>query len=344
MKTNKFFATAIAVLTLVGFMACEPKNPAEKPNNPNDSTIVVPNDSTIVVPNDSTNQPNDSVPVVQQLELSETSITLKVGEEHQLTANVEVESWASTNEEIAMVYKGLVIALKEGNAIISATAAGVTKTCVVIVEADQTQGNTGGTLKGSQFWPIAIDGTTADANASKLVGDFRPDDVGKFLYVWEGTYVANDNPTGLNFHGNTDGYTALTVAAGWSGCGYCLTESDGGKTWEAAEALRAAIVASPDDYYLHMALKSTDKASHCFYIFGSEATKFVIGSTAVYDGPLYEDFTRNGEWAEFDIPMSRFATALATTTCAAGVNVFVALTEGIPGAQLNLDAVYFYKK
>ena len=308
MKTNKFFATALAVLALAGFTACDQPTPTEP------------------------------------LELTETSVTLKVGETHQLTANVAVESWTSSNEAVATVADGLVTAVSAGNAIISATAAGVTKTCVVLVEADQTQGG-GATLKGSQFWPIAIDGTTADANASKIVGDFRPDDVGKFLYVWDATYVANENPTGLNFHGNTDGFTALTVSTlGWAGCGYCLTETDASKAWEAAEALRAAIVASPDDYYLHMALKSTDKASHCFYIFGSEATKFVIGSTAVYDGPLYEDFTRNGEWAEFDIPMSRFATALATTTCAAGVNVFVALTEGTAGAQLNLDAVYFYKK
>ena len=308
MKTNKFFATALAVLALAGFTACDQPTPTEP------------------------------------LELTESSVTLKVGETHQLTANVAVESWTSSNEAVATVADGLITAVSAGNAIISATAAGVTKTCVVLVEADQTQGG-GATLKGSQFWPIAIDGTTADANASKLVGDFRPDDVGKFLYVWDATYVANENPTGLNFHGNTDGFTALTVSTlGWAGCGYCLTETDASKAWEAAEALRAAIVASPDDYYLHMALKSTDKASHCFYIFGSEATKFVIGSTAVYDGPLYEDFTRNGEWAEFDIPMSRFATALATTTCAAGVNVFVALTEGTAGAQLNMDAVYFYKK
>lgn len=308
MKTNKFFATALAVLALAGFTACDQPTPTEP------------------------------------LELTEISVTLKVGETHQLTANVAVESWTSSNEAVATVADGLVTAVSAGNAIISATAAGVTKACVVLVEADQTQGG-GATLKGSQFWPIAIDGTTADANASKIAGDFRPDDVGKFLYVWDATYVANDNPTGLNFHGNTDGFTALTVSTlGWAGCGYCLTETDASKAWEAAEALRAAIVASPDDYFLHMALKSTDKASHCFYIFGSEATKFVIGSTAVYDGPLYEDFTRNGEWAEFDIPMSRFATALATTTCAAGVNVFVALTEGTAGAQLNLDAVYFYKK
>ena len=308
MKTNKFFATALAVLALVGFTACEQKNPAEP------------------------------------LELTESSITIKVGETHQLEANVAVESWTSSNEDVATVADGLVTAKSAGNAIISATAAGVTKTCVVLVEADQTQGGAAA-LKGSQFWPIAIDGATADANASKLVADFRPDDIGKFLYVWDATYVANDNPTGLNFHGNTEGFTALTVSTlGWAGCGYCLTESDGGKTWEAAEALRAAIVANPDDYYLHIALKSTDKASHCFYVLGSEATKFVLGEKSVYDGPIYKDFTRNGEWAEFDIPMAQYAAALAGHTVTAGVNVFVALSEGVAGAQLNMDAIYFYKK
>ena len=114
MKTNKFFATALAVLALAGFTACDQPTPTEP------------------------------------LELTETSVTMKVGETHQLVANVAVESWTSSNEAVATVADGLVTAVSAGNAIISATAAGVTKTCVVLVEADQTQGG-GATLKGSQF-------------------------------------------------------------------------------------------------------------------------------------------------------------------------------------------------
>jgi LPXTG-motif cell wall-anchored protein len=91
MKTNKFFATALAVLALVGLTACEQKNP------------------------------------VETLELTETSITLKVGDTHQLTANVAVESWTSSNPAVAAVSNGLVVAVAEGTAIVSATAAGVTK-------------------------------------------------------------------------------------------------------------------------------------------------------------------------------------------------------------------------
>lgn len=325
MKTNKFFATAFAVLALVGFAACEgEKNPVDEPKE------------------------------VTNLTLDQTSLTLEIGATATLVATVEpadaeaTVAWVSQNPEVATVENGVVTALSAGNTIIVATAGSKTASCLVVVSKKEEPGTDPGQkgqLKGSQFWPIAIDGTTADANASKLVADFRPDDVGKFLYIWENTYAANENPTGLNFHGNTEGFTALTVGSvGWSGCGYCLTESDGSKAWEAAEALRAAIVASPDDYFLHIAIKSTDNASHCFYVLGSEATKFVLGSKSVYDGPLYKDFTRNGEWAEFDIPMAQYASALATTTCAAGVNVFVALSEGTAGAQLNMDAVYFYKK
>ena len=322
MKTNKFFSAVFAALALVGFTACEPKP-----------------------------TPDEVVSVV----LDQTALTLEVGATATLVATVDpagaTVEWASQDPTVASVADGVVTGLAAGNTIIVASAGGKMASCIVKVNAagtpgtgDNPGGGTAGALKGSQFWPIAIDGTTADANASKLVADFRPDDVGKFLYIWEATYTANENPTGLNFHGNTEGYTALLVAAGWSGCGYCLTESDGGKTWEAAEALRAAIVASPDDYFLHMAVKSTDNASHCFYVFGSEATKFVLGSKSVYDGPVYKDFTRNGEWAEFDIPMAQYAAALSATTCVAGVNVFVALSEGIAGSQLNMDAVYFYKK
>ena len=64
----------------------------------------------------------------------------------------------------------------------------------------------------------------------------------------------------------------------------------------------------------------------------------------VYEGPVYQNFTRDGEWQEFDIPMASYATALASKPISAALNVFVFLTEGVAGAQLNLDEVYFYKQ
>ena len=316
MKANKFFAVALAALTLVGFDACKPTEPEKQDQ---EATLV----------------------------LDQTSVTLKVEETATITATVEA-TWVSSDAEVATVVPGndggltaLITAVKEGSAVISATTkGGQTKTCIVKVEkaGDDPQG---AQLKGVQVWPIILDGTTYEANASKIVASFQPNDVDQFLYVWENTYEGSE-ATGLNFHGNGDGYTALSVTSlGWAGMGFCLTETGNG--WEAAKSLNEAIVANPDKYYLHLAIKSTDNYAHCFYLMGSESTKFVLGSHSVYDGPVYQDFARDGAWHEFDIPMSAYAQALANADVKAGVNVFVALTEGTQGAKLNLDAVYFYK-
>ncbi|MBO4454420.1 MAG: Ig domain-containing protein [Paludibacteraceae bacterium] len=317
MKANKFFAVALAALALVG---CK-QNGGNTP---------------------------EPTPQEDALVLNPTSLQLEVGENGTIEATVAA-TWATNNEAVATVApandggkSAKVTAVAEGNAIITATTAGgQTKTCVVLVKAKG--GETGAQLKGSQFWPIILDGTTLEANQSKMVASFQPNDVDQFLYVWEETYEGG-SATGLNFYGNGDGYTALLVTSkGWAGMGFCLTATGNG--WEAAEALRAAIVANPDDYFLHMAIKSTDNYSHCFYFMGNEGTKFGLGASAVYDAPAgtLKNFTRDGSWVEFDIPMSAYANALATPV-EAGVNVFVALTEGVQGAQLNLDAVYFYKK
>ena len=197
-----------------------------------------------------------------------------------------------------------------------------------------------GTMFANQVWPIIMDETTfATCNSnSAVVADFRPNEEDRFLYIWVETYdslVA----AGPNFMGNTDGYLSLRVGPqGWAGAGFHL--NDNGNSWQAAEQLRAAIVANPDNYYLHMAIKSTDNYSHCFYLFNTEATKFVLGNHSVYDGPVYSDFTHDGAWQEFYIPMSTYASALASVTCSAGMAIFAMLSEGVSGAMLNLDAVY----
>ena len=197
-----------------------------------------------------------------------------------------------------------------------------------------------GTMFANQVWPIIMDETTfATCNSnSAVVADFRPNNQDRFLYIWVETYDSLTT-AGLNSKGNTDGYLSLRVTdQGWAGAGFCLT--DNGNSWQAAEQLRAAIVANPDNYCLHMAIKSTDNYSHCFSLFGPETTKFTLGNRSVYDGPVYSDFTRDGAWQEFYIPMSTYASALACVTCNAGVNIFEMRSEGVQGAMLDLDAVY----
>lgn len=315
MKTNKIFATALAVLALVGFTACEQKN-----------------------------QPTE----VTSLTLDQASLVLEVGATATLVATVEPASatvaWESQDPTVATVENGVVTAIAEGNTIIVATAGSKMASCVVKVGAKE-EPNQGGTaqVKGSKIWPVILDAVTAEANAAKIVGDLRVDDTNNFLYIWASgeTYVAGEG-SGLNFHGNNEGYVALTVAApaGWSGLGFCLGDASAA----AAEELRQLIVANPDKYYLHLAMKATTPGNHQFYTFNDASTSFAIGTATIEAGQVIGDFTRDGSWAEFDIPMANFASALATLTFPSGGNIFCALSGAATGSQLNLDAVYFYEK
>lgn len=285
-------------------------------------------------------------PTKEELKLSQTSLTLKVGETAQLTANLTVDSWVSSNSDVATVSDGLVTAVAEGNAVIAATAGDVTKTCVVLVTKGSSDDPSGNEIKASQIWPILMDQVTYDANASKMVADFRVDESTNFLYIWASgeTYTAAE-ATGKNFFGNDQGYVALTVAAPaqWSGLGFCLTPS--GPACQKAEELRKAIVANPDKYFLHLAMKATDNGYHQFYTFDNKSTSFAIGTQTVEQGAVFGDFTRDGAWHEFDVPMSQFASALTTPlNTTANVNILAVLSGNQPGKQLNLDAIYFYTK
>lgn len=320
MKVNfKYALMAFAALAMV---ACGPK---ETPDDPN--------------------KDNPDPEKEAELVLSETSKSIKVEESFDLTATVAAEFTVNKEDIVQLVPANdgksvKVTGVGEGSAILTATTkGGQSKTCVVkVAKAGGSEG--GSALKGSQIWPIILDGTTADANASKIVADFRPDDQGKNLWVWENTYNAGE-ATGLNFHGNTDGYLALVVNnVGWSGMGFCV-DGDAAVT-AAVNILRRAIIADQDNYFLHLAIKSTDTQAHTIYFLCTDKTKFVFG-TPFDGGESIGDFARDGAWHEYDIPMSQFVNAIAGDDVN-GANVFVALSGGNQGKQLNLDAVYFYKK
>ena len=118
--------------------------------------------------------------------------------------------------------------------------------------------------RATQLWPILMDEQTYNTYGKYVVSDFRPNGTDRQFYVWSGTYNGI-SATGLNFFGNTEGYLAAAVASDWAGAGYCLT--DMGTSWSKAKALQDAIVANPDNYFLHVAIKSADNFSSCLYLF-----------------------------------------------------------------------------
>lgn len=314
MKANKFFAIALAALAL---MACNKKDePKQDP-----------------------------------LKLEPTSLTLKVGETGQITANVGA-TWASNNEAVATVAPGndggktaIVTAVAEGNAIISATANGETKTCVILVQ----KGGSGGdekTIDAKRIWPVILDAVTAEKYASLIAGDIRVNEAeGNNLYIWAAgeTYTAGD-ATGKNFFGNTEGYLALTVVApaGWSGFGIHIENA---ASVEAMQAIKDAVAANPDKMFLHIAIKAANAGNHQMYLFADKAnTSFAIGTATIENGEVIGDFPRDGEWHEFDVPLAKFASAISAITMKADMDVFSVLSGATVGAQLNLDAIYFYEK
>lgn len=323
MKANKFFAVALAALTLVSFNACNKNNDGDDPKPEEETTLT----------------------------LNPTALTLNVGDEATIAATVEA-TWTITDETVATVTpandggkSANVKALKAGNAIITATTkGGQTKTCVVSVNAGGGGGGGDKTIDAKRIWAIVLDGVTAEKNASIIAGDLRVNDVDNHLYIWASgeTYNAGEG-TGKNYFGNTEGYVALVCAApaGWSGGGFCIENAE---SVAAIQELKAAIVANPDKFYLHLGLKATNAGNHQFYMFGTAATSFNIGQAAIEAGSVIGDFERDGEWHGFDIPLAQFASAIANADVVSGINILCFLSGNQPGAQLNMDAVYFYEK
>ena len=204
-----------------------------------------------------------------------------------------------------------------------------------------TASTAGTEIRYGEIWPVILDNTTKSSWSEKIQYDFTSNENDINLYIWDGTYSPGA-ASGLNFYGNTEGYLSLVVGnQGWSGAGLSVS----GNSLSAATSLLQAIQAEPEKYYLHMAIKSTDNYAHAFYLFGNEGTKFVLGDHSVYEGPVLGDFARDGEWHEINMPMSLFAESLSNTgISSSGMNLFTMLSEGVQGAQLDLDAVFIGKE
>lgn len=328
MKANKFFAIAFAALTMVGLNACKDKNnggDGKEPTKPGQEA---------------------------ELALNPTSLQLEVGQEGTITATIEV-AFETSNPAAATVTpandgkSAKVTAVAEGSAVITAKSqGGQTKTCIVAVKKAGGEGGAGNAIVAKRIWPIILDGMTAETNANLIAGDIRPDpENGNNLDIWASgeTYTAGAG-TGANYFGNNEGYVSLIVAApaGWSGGGFNIGKAT---SLQAMKDVKDAIVANPDKIFLHIGMKATTEGNHEFYLFGSDATAFNIGKAAVEKGSVIGDFTRDGAWHGFDVPMAQFANVISGISISeTGQYVLSFLSGGTVGSQLNLDAVYFYEK
>lgn len=301
---------------------------------------------------------------VTNVTLDQSTVQVEVGKTVTLTATVEPAgaaevTWESSNTAVATVDGGVVTGVAEGTAIVAANADGKTASCIVTVVAEgngddnednnETSGDLHSSLQGSEYYVFQLGETASSKIASKIVADFRVNNEDSFLDIWsEGETYTAGTTSGLNFYGDADGWVSLTVVApaGWSGGGYRCSSA------EKISAL-AKIMENPEDYYFHIAMKSTDNSSHLLQINGTVGSgKICIGSTAFVDGnTTYQpkaDFTRNGSWGEIEICMKDlvdlgYATT-EVTTAPEGFYPFSFLSGAAPGTILQFDAAFIYKK
>lgn len=283
---------------------------------------------------------------VTGISLDQAALSVNVGEKATVVATIQPKgadatvTWTTSNSAVATVVNGEVTGVAAGTADIVATAGTFTAKCVVTVT---TVGpDFSASLKGTEYYPIILDGVTATALGSKIKADFRPDDATKFLYIWENTFAAGTS-VGPNFYGEVEPWTSLIVGSvGWSGAGFNIKDG-------ALLDKLAPITANTDKYYLHLGMRSKTNAVYVFGIDGQSNVKFAIGATAFNDnGTMIQplaDFTRDGEWQEIEIPLSTLKTnGLLFSTGMGEKNLFWFLAGGVAGTTLDLDAVFIYKK
>ena len=185
---------------------------------------------------------------------------------------------------------------------------------------------------------IVLGEQEADAIADCTVADYRVNDV-HMMQTWDKSYRALGNNK-INSFGLAEGYTSLKVVApnGWSGLGFI--SSGDGKNLSMLD----------EDYMLHLALRGTHTA-HPSIAVGVGAAHFALGTTPFVDGEkhysLVGDYPRDGQWYNFDIPMSEvFSRATPvfdhpSTYTDAAISF---LTGGVAGVDFHFDAIFFYHR
>ncbi|MDR3127111.1 MAG: Ig-like domain-containing protein, partial [Tannerellaceae bacterium] len=247
--------------------------------------------------------------------------------------------WESLDQSICTVREGWVSALRPGTAQIRVSAGSISALVeVTVLPAPQVDA-----LKGLNYYPLLLGASTFNElnNRQAIVRDFRPDALPpNRLMIWENTFAPllfSDT----NSFGRDEPWIRLAVTnIGWSGAAFSV----------AAPVDWRQIVEHRNDYFFHLALKSTQHTSYTLtFSDGSHSVPIVIGDEVNADGvkPLF-NFIRNGQWQHLHIPLSLpqfdglYEFIFGSEAFPANLLAFSA--GGVTGSEIHLDAVFLYKR
>lgn len=206
------------------------------------------------------------------------------------------------------------------------------------------------TSTGNLYDVILLDNASIESlkTSGKTVQDLRTDDVNRFLYVWDNTFVAGDGSyPGVDMQ--MDGYVSFNVSTiGWSGAGFNIANA------------AADLKHFTDNTHFHCGLRSTNGIKNVALIIGDgyafenkndkwSPAKISVGSEAFVDNgtafPLVGNFDADGEWVAVDITLGQLKKLWPSFNYKAGGfggNILSFLAGGTTGKNISLDAVYFY--
>ena len=206
------------------------------------------------------------------------------------------------------------------------------------------------TSTGNLYDVVLLDNASIESlkTSGKTVQDLRADDVNRFLYVWDATFVAGDGSyPGVDMQ--MDGYVSFDVSTiGWSGAGFNIANA------------AADFKHFTDNTHFHCGLRSTNGIKNVALIIGDgyafdnkndkwTPAKISVGSEAFVDNgtsyPLVGNFDADGEWVAVDITLGQLKKLWPSFNYKAGGfggNILSFLAGGTTGKNISLDAVYFY--
>ena len=206
------------------------------------------------------------------------------------------------------------------------------------------------TSTGNLYDVVLLDNASIESKktSGKTVQAHRADDVNRFLYVWDNTFVAGDGSyPGVDMQ--MDGYVSFDVSTiGWSGAGFNIANA------------AADFKHFTDNTHFHCCLRSSNGIKNVALIIGDgyafenkndkwTPAKISVGSEAFVDNgtsyPLVGNFDADGEWVAVDITLGQLKKLWPSFNYKAGGfggNILSLLAGGTTGMNISLDAVYFY--
>lgn len=280
------------------------------------------------------NEPSGS----QKISLSETSITLDKGQEKQLTATADPAgtiTWSSSNNAVATVSNsGLVVAIGEGSATITAKIGSASANCAVQVNGSSI---TDPSLTGSNYYLFSLAETyAAKLKSGAIAKDYRVNDTDVEFQIWTNEWSSESNKCTLteatrigdDYYGGSEEWFCLKQsAAAWN---------DGNGPIGAAGWLcknGCDLTGTDDSYTFYCKYKNSDNAKIWvgFYETGAQPTYIQLPATST------------GQWVVYEKSLKDMGLSFSESF-KSEQNVFSIKMESAQVSTMNIGAAFIYKK